>query len=242
MVNAVHEWPSAGITEALQILSRLNRESHIVIDVGAHEGETLFACHAASLPRMQCISIEPNPIAYVQLERNAQILINHNFEIEFLRSAVGNVVGTMPLIITDQSAVAGLLEPFAGIDERVPSGDHRVIDRIEVNVVTIDKLITDRKLGHVDLLKIDTEGFDLEVLIGASNALGNSAVSVILSEVFFVNYRQNQCFFWDISNFLHQLGYFFVNLFDTRLTEQGRLYTGNGLWVSSRVGRTLGFL
>ena len=241
-MNEIDQWPTGGLSAALGILSSLNLENHLVIDVGAHEGETAYACHAARLSHMRCISIEPNPTAFAQLVHNSQKLADHNFDIEFLRSAVGNEVGTRSFVLTDQSAVAGLLEPFAGVDERVPTGDHRVVDRINVEVVSIDSLLLDRQITHVHLLKIDTEGFDLEVLRGAIDVLGNNAVSVIICEVFFVNYRNNQCFFWDIATFLHQLGYFFVNLYDTRPTAQGRLYTGNGIWVSPQVGQSLGYL
>ena len=191
---------------------------------------------------MSCISIEPNPASFMKLKLNSENLKNKNFEIEYLESAVGSKVGTKSFLVTDQSAVSGLLEPFSGVSERVPTGDHRIVERFDVEVITVDSLYSISNLDHIDLLKIDTEGFDLEVLKGARNTLERNLVSVILSEVFFVNYRKDQCFFWDTASYLHQLGYYFVGLFDTRLTTQGRLYTGNGIWVSSQVGLSLGYL
>ena len=235
-------WPSGGVNAALQILSSFNKDHHLAIDIGAHEGETAAIIHAAGLSQMRCISIEPNPVSFTKLKLNTQSLNNNNFEIEYLGSAVGSEVGTKSFLITDQSAVSGLLEPFSGVSERVPTGDHRIVERFDVGVITIDSLCASLDLDHIDLLKIDTEGFDLEVLRGARKVLERNSASVILSEVFFVNYRKDQCFFWDTASYLHQLGYFFVGLFDTRLTTQGRLYTGNGIWVSSQVGQSLGYL
>ena len=235
-------WPSGGVNAALHILSSFEKDHHLAIDIGAHEGETAVAIHAAGLSKMSCISIEPNPASFMKLKLNSENLKNKNFEIEYLESAVGSKVGTKSFLVTDQSAVSGLLEPFSGVSERVPTGDHRIVERFDVEVITVDSLYSISNLDHIDLLKIDTEGFDLEVLKGARNTLERNLVSVILSEVFFVNYRKDQCFFWDTASYLHQLGYYFVGLFDTRLTTQGRLYTGNGIWVSSQVGLSLGYL
>lgn len=235
-------WPSGGVTAATNILCSLNLESHLIIDVGAHEGETVEALHASHLASIRCISIEPNPESFVKLQLNSQILKDKGFEVELLQSAVGSKLGAQTFLLTDQSAVAGLLEPFSGVSARVPTGDHEIVKRFNVDVVTIDSLLSSRGLTQVDLLKIDTEGFDLEVLKGASETLGKNMVSVVLCETFFVNYRKDQCFFWDIASFMHQFSYYFVGLYDTRQTSQGRLYTGNGIWVSLHVGQSLGFL
>ena len=235
-------WPSGGVNAALHILSSLGKDRHLAIDIGAHEGETAAAIHAGGLLQMRCISIEPNPASFTKLKLNSQNLKNNDFEIEYLGSAVGSEVGTKSFLVTEKSAVSGLLEPFSGVSERVPTGDHKIVERFDVEVITIDSLCSIRNLNHIDLLKIDTEGFDLEVLKGANKILERNLVSVILSEVFFVNYRKDQCFFWDTASYLHQLGYYFVGLFDTRLTTQGRLYTGNGIWVSSQVGQLLGYI
>jgi len=241
-VNEGENWPSGGVSAAMGILASLDQKKHLIIDVGAHEGETAEALHSAHLPHTRCLSIEPNPEAFDNLMSNSQNLKNDNFEIEYLRSAVGSEVGTKSFLLTDQSAVAGLLEPFSGVSARVPTGDHEIVQRFEVDVTTIDTLISNLFFTHIDLLKIDTEGFDLEVLKGAIDALRNNKISIVLCETFFVNYRKEQCFFWDIASFLHEFEYFFVGLYDTRQTSQGRLYTGNGIWVSSLVGQSLGFL
>jgi hypothetical protein len=46
-------------------------------------------------------------------------------------------------------------------------------------VATIDKEIETRFLGHVDMLKIDTEGYDLHVLRGARSSLGNKVFHIV---------------------------------------------------------------
>ena len=38
-------WPSGGVNAALHILSSFEKDHHLAIDIGAHEGETAVAIH-----------------------------------------------------------------------------------------------------------------------------------------------------------------------------------------------------
>jgi hypothetical protein len=60
--------------------------------------------------------------------------------------------------------------------------------------------------------------------------------------VFFVKYRENQAYFWDLATEFANLGFLFVNLFDACNTSQARLYTANAIWVSPRLALELGYL
>lgn len=52
----------------------------------------------------------------------------------------------------------------------------------EVNTVTIDSELTRLKIDYLDYAKIDTEGFDLKVLKGARNSIGNKRIGFIQFE------------------------------------------------------------
>ena len=49
-MNEGGNWPSGGVNAAMGILASLNQKRHLMIDVGAHEGETAEALHSAHLP------------------------------------------------------------------------------------------------------------------------------------------------------------------------------------------------
>ena len=53
---------------------------------------------------------------------------------------------------------------------------------IAVKCTTIDLFSAERNIRKIDVLKIDTEGFDLEVLKGAKAMLGQGAVSFVYFE------------------------------------------------------------
>jgi FkbM family methyltransferase len=53
---------------------------------------------------------------------------------------------------------------------------------ITVKCPTVDLFCAERKIKKIDVLKIDTEGFDLEVLKGADAMLKRGAVSFVYLE------------------------------------------------------------
>ncbi|MES3032817.1 MAG: FkbM family methyltransferase [Gemmatimonadota bacterium] len=235
-------WPDAGMARAFALLEPLQVAQPVVIDVGAHNGETLQIAARRLAAGATYVALEPNPGTFALLTKAAAAYDGTTMRATCLQAAAGPSEGTVQFNATRASAVAGVLAPVAGLGERVPSGDHDILEQVTVPMVTIDGLIARHGLGTVDLLKVDAEGYDLEVLRGAAAALAAHRVRVVLTEVFFVSYREGQAYFWDIASFLHDAGYRFVNLYDTRDTSQGRLYTGNGLWVSPEVAGANGYL
>ena len=228
-------WPDAGMARAFELLAPLAPARHVIIDVGAHNGETLEIAASRLSGGAHYIALEPNPETFALLQARAARYDGTAMQASCVQAAAGPVEGTTTFNATRASAVAGVLPPVAGLGERVPSGDHDILEQVTVPMVTIDGLMAREGIIAVDLLKVDAEGYDLEVLRGAQVALREHRVRVVLAEVFFVAYREGQAFFWDIAAFLHDAGYRFVNLYDTRETSQGRLYTGNGVWVSPEV-------
>lgn len=57
--------------------------------------------------------------------------------------------------------------------------------KIEVEATTLDIFCSDKKFDHINFLKIDTEGSELNVLLGASDLLKKNAIDVIQFEYTF---------------------------------------------------------
>ena len=56
---------------------------------------------------------------------------------------------------------------------------------IPVQVQTIDDYCDKNSIGQIDILKIDTQGFDYEVLKGAERMLRDGRVRLIYTEIIF---------------------------------------------------------
>ncbi len=239
----LHDWPEEGIRAAISFVGKqlTAGEKLSVVDVGGHRGETLGA-FAKNVKHFSYRSFEPNPASYEALKQYADTLRSANRDIDVYNSAVGAEDGRIEFHVTNATAVAGVLKPIHGLSERVSTGDHEIAQTIDCELCKIDSLDVIQNGDITDLLKIDTEGYDLEVMKGAKKALQNGQFKAVLSEVFFVPYRQDQAFFWDLATFMKHIGYHFVNLYDCRDTTQGRLYTGNGLWLSPQLATDSNFL
>ena len=242
ILNNSDAWPEEGLRRALMLRDPSSVSDLVVIDIGAHHGETLCSVLAHASENMTYLALEPNPEAFRLLENTATSMAREGLRLECFDKAAGPITGSATFFTTQESAVSGLLRPEVGLETRVPTGDHRVVQEFEVDVICVDDLLLERGLMGADVLKIDAEGYDLDVLRGAKDSIASGQIGVILAEVFFVSYRSGQSYFWDIATFLTSHNYYFVNLYDTRETSQGRLYTGNGLWVSEAVARANDYL
>lgn len=86
-----------------------------------------------------------------------------------------------------------------------------------VKVETIDQYCHDRNIQHIDLLKIDVEGHELDVLTGARGMLESSAISMISFEFGGCNI-DTRTFVQDFYYFFRQYGFRMA-----RVTPSGRI-------------------
>lgn len=134
-------------------------DAQVFIDVGANVG--YWTRHFASLMKHTRIGllIVPSPEALVELRKLAAGL---GFRTIVINAAAGDQLGHKTFFA----------EPNSGESSSFVSGFSAGSDRpITVRVTTVDEEILSRGIEFVDFLKIDAEGFDLKVLMGAEKAL-----------------------------------------------------------------------
>ena len=248
MVIESQSWPDAAL-QRIQVLgshylSQQKDSEAYFIDVGVHYGETF-----QSLEKFPCskvvnyIGLEPDPRNYYKAQANV-LNTNSNFRsVKLLNYCAGPEIANVQFNQCKSDVVSGVLQSDSCLRERVPDGDHDTIQAIGVLQTTIDHIFEDSNISSSshNILKIDTEGYDLQVLLGAKNSLENHYVDIIISEFFCVRYREGQSYLWECMNYLSSLGYLFDNFYDSRNTCQGRLYTGNIVFVSPRIAHLNNF-
>jgi FkbM family methyltransferase len=86
---------------------------------------------------------------------------------------LGSADGTQTLYLTNFDACSSLLKPNAELLDRFVThkGLFIVKDEIEVRVARYDTLIRENNAPLVDFIKVDTQGFDIEVLKGFGDYL-----------------------------------------------------------------------
>jgi len=80
--------------------------------------------------------------------------------------------------------------------------DMRIAAREPVEIKTIDWFLDHSGIDTVDLLKIDTQGFDFEVLLGGEKSFERGAIKNVLIELNFVRMYEGQGATIDIIEFL----------------------------------------
>ena len=122
-----------------------------VVDIGAAFG--IYALRASKMVGKNglVIAIEPDPINFKFLKHH--IKLNRVSNIVPVNSAVGDRVGTVKLY-QREALSHSINRPYFGCKY------------IMVKMLTFDYLMRSLNIDHIDLLKVDVEGAELEVLKG----------------------------------------------------------------------------
>jgi FkbM family methyltransferase len=156
-------------------LTRNGIKNPIIFDVGANIGNYASKL-ASSLPNSSIHAFEPNPETYkkmiVRMAGNNQIKVN--------QSAVGAETGQ----ITLHGAVNTEASEHCTIYKNVLINQHSYIDISEciVPITTVTRYCEDNGLNEIHLLKIDTEGHEFDVLLGAKEMIQEGAIHLIQFE------------------------------------------------------------
>lgn len=149
--------------ETSVIFHDLAARSRLTVDVGAHVGYyTLLAAHTN--PAGRVIAFEPMPRVYERLQRNVQL--NGLLNVVCHPVALGDrddIAAFYHIPMRNMSCSSSLSREFM-----LRLGDP---ERIEVPVARLDTLLTADEALEVDLIKLDTEGTELDALKGMKGLL-----------------------------------------------------------------------
>jgi len=98
-------------------------------------------------------SYEPYPESFDLLKQN--VALNRLKNVQLFNMAVSDTTGKKILYVSLSNTGAHSLFPDPG--KR----------KVEVKTTTLDKVISENKLGEIDLLKIDVEGSEYEIILKA---------------------------------------------------------------------------
>lgn len=164
---------------AYRALPGICRPEGLFLDIGANAGQTVVGI-ARLLPRHEIISFEPNPTL--------------SSELEWVRSFVGDRVRIYKVALGCATTEQILYVPFRGkltFDARASTSEreawrqaHRIAEEIGTEVSVRPIKISVRRLDEFDLkpdcMKIDVEGCEEMVLLGAKETIRFSRPIILL--------------------------------------------------------------
>lgn len=182
-------------------------EATTVFDVGANKGQSIELFIAAR-PDVKIVAFEPNPVLAASL---ATRFAQHGVVVE--ASAVGEADGSIQFNVAERDELSSVLS----LDRQSegPFSRDRITRTIQVPLISLDTYIAERPaITRVELLKVDTQGYDLAVLRGCFRSLRGRVFKYILVEVNFISIYAGQCSFGEVERFLRSVGYGLVGFYE----------------------------
>lgn len=166
----------------------------VFVDIGANIGVYSLL---SSTRFGKVISVEPGEVQRMLLNKN--IKLNHINNIEVLGNAICKEEGIIKLYKSDNLVNYSIVQK---------SNDYE-----EVNCITLDQLLLNLK--HVELLKIDVEGAEMDVIKGGLHEI---------NKVHFIIIEVRNSYFKDMIQILNKIGFKYHVLEDRTIGEKNVLF------------------
>lgn len=193
-----------------------------IFDVGANIGQSSQWFRSIE-PRATIYCFEPVASTFALLrkatEKDNNIIIEH--------MAFGAAAGTKTIRLFDQFPVLNSLK------DDLMNDNENAREEI-ISVETIDRYCLQKNIGRIDLLKIDTEGYELPVLEGSNQMLQEGRISFIYCEVGFSRRNTRNTYLPELGEWLEIKGFHFFGLYQVA-SNGGVDRFGNALFVHDSV-------
>jgi len=192
-------WNGSYEKTTLKAWAALAKKTAWAVDIGAHTGAYTLAAYAAN-PTIKVLSFEPNPQNAGRLVLN---LRGNGFQETYVFTlAVGAKAETLPF---SYGTSAGYLAANGMVGKRFDENPNVITTNTKV--VALDNFLMDAVKPHLKLMKIDTEGYESQVIAGMLGIL-KSAQPIIFFECIELASGAN------VEAHLKSLGYRFLEVDD----------------------------
>ena len=136
-------------------------------------------------------------------------------------TALGRTQSVLPLNVCSYDQASSFLPNGRILDDGVYGIDFTVTNTIDVRVDTLANYAAQRGVNRIKLLKLDVQGFEIEVLKGAEAVI--PFVEYIFAEAQFQELYKGSPLFTDLFDFLNAKGHQLVRMTDFRSDDEGKL-------------------
>jgi FkbM family methyltransferase len=197
-----------------------------IFDIGANVGQTLAEIRQI-FPDAPVHAFEPVHSTFARLEA----------------AAAGDPAAALHRLAFASRAGRVMMEARPGNTmNRIVSGQpaNRNLPLEEVEVVTGDGFCAAHGIREIGILKVDTEGHDLDVLVGFHGMLATRSIRYVEAECAISPHNRMHVPFMRIADYMFAMGYGLFGLFPAGRHPQGyaNLHTrtrGRGIWYGNAV-------
>lgn len=177
-------------------------------DVGAHKGETIKLFND-NFEIKNFYSFEASPLTFEVLKNNTNKFKKkyHNTQIFIKNLALGSEkkkIVIKHLIESSSSTIRTINTQSKYFKKKFfflkKSKHNDLFNELKVDQILLDEFVLENNINNIDFIKIDTEGYELEVLLGAKRIL--NLTKLLLFEHHYDDMIEKNYFFSDIHHFL----------------------------------------
>lgn len=203
------------------------RHVDVIFDVGANIGQTTrVLCKYFRESKVYCF--EPASEPYVALATLTRAWPN----VTASRLALGREAGAAEMFVASGSESEQ--NTFVVDRERRIKFTGREIVQVE----TVDRFCKVHNIERIDILKADVQGWEINLLEGASGIIGKENVNFLFLEVSFMPESRDMVPFIEIHPYVTDRGFVLSGMYDFfRWGNKSEIYFANALYVHRRLAK-----
>ena len=211
----------AHIDKAIILAKEFMLKSEAIVDIGGADGTTpkLFS---KELPQSKIYVYEPLKENYSQIEQ----LKNQYPNLILIKKAVGSISKKAVMHKTKRITSSSLLEIKTDSNSEIFADILKVNENEEVSVTTLDESIPQNE--SISIIKIDVQGYELEVLRGATSTL--TRTSIIVLEMNNHSYYSGAPKYYEVDQHLRGNNFILYDIFPST-KDKGQLKEWDSVYV-----------
>jgi len=197
------------------ILNEIKKPNPLFLDIGAGQAESINRFKKI-LPNSIIHSFEPVE-ERIEIIKNWLKTFPYNNNITLNHCAMGDKLEVKTFYVNSKTKTSSFLK----LNQKEESDWTK--KEININVNTIDNYVKQNNINYIDYLKIDTQGYEEQVLKGSIETLKSSIVKYIEVEIILSDYYEKTTNFYDMEKILLPLNYRLYHIQDIICRDGGQI-------------------
>ena len=215
----------------------ITKENPVILDVGANKGQSIKRYKQLFLNPL-IHSFEPNIDEINILKKlyyNDKNLFLNNLAVGKKKQNLENNIKAT----SGHSSFKNLIPNTTWIKKRSKSinidDTKYTIKKVNTQIITLDDYASENNITNIDILKIDTQGFEDQVLMGAQKLLKENRIDLIELELIFSEIYENPLQIYDVEKNLIPYNYKLFAIDKGGNLISNYIYQSNFIYLSQKI-------